>query len=101
VVSALPAYFTDFWRKLGGHDASSILVREDGGIVARNPPSVQALQPLAADSTLHQAILSGASGVFRNRSRLDGVNRVYAFRKVPDFPVYVAYGVSIDAALAA
>jgi len=60
----------------------------------RDPAGVDTL-PLGTANPLMKAIAKGDFGLNRGVDPLDGVDRIYAIRQVPDFPVYVAYGLSV------
>ncbi len=101
VVSIQPAYFIEFWRRIvASLDRSSmVLVRADGTVLAREPfPNYDAPR-LAPDSRLMRAISQADAGSYRGISPLDGVERLFAYRKVDGFPVYVGYGVALNDAL--
>jgi two-component system, NtrC family, sensor kinase len=54
------------------------------------PPNARLRRALAAE---HE------SGSFQAASGLDGVERLYAFRKVGHYPIFVTYGIGVDAVL--
>jgi two-component system NtrC family sensor kinase len=91
-----PGYFEDFYRSVtvGGGDVVT-LVRGDGAVLARTPP---VLDPAAYKpgrfTPLLAAAENAASGIMRKRSTIDGVERLYGYRKVGSYPVYVFYGLS-------
>jgi two-component sensor histidine kinase/CheY-like chemotaxis protein len=94
LVTASIGYLADFWDRVyanGNHVVA--LVRADGSILARYPPVANIPAPLPASAPLMQAIAKGDSGVFSAVSTLDGVDRVYGFSRVGDYPVYVSFGV--------
>jgi signal transduction histidine kinase len=91
-VAASPAYFSQFY-----HDAAppyahvAMLLRADGAVLAREP--VDTLMRLPAGDVLMQHIAEQpGGGVFRARLHMDGMDRTYAYRRVADYPVYVAFG---------
>ncbi|MFC7475384.1 HWE histidine kinase domain-containing protein [Dankookia sp. GCM10030260] len=99
-VALSPEYFTNFYAEAAppfGHAAA--LLRTDGIILARNPALAAGRDRLAPDSRLlRSAALGITRGMFTDISLLDGRPRVYAFRKVGTWPVYVSFGAD-DAAL--
>ena len=100
VVSVSPSYYTKFWQQLAIQDgAFGGMVRNDGAIIAREPPVSVDMLPLGAANPLMKAIAKGNFGLNRDVAPLDGVERIYAIRQVPDFPVYVAYGLSVSTIL--
>jgi hypothetical protein len=78
---------------------AAAMVRDDGAILARQPNADIPTLPLT--SPLMQAIATGDFGFYRGISSIDGRERLYGFRKISDYPVYVGYGVSVNVALRA
>ena len=94
VVSARPAYFSEFYRTVSEEKGfAASLVRSDGSLLIRYPalstPSI-----LARDSPFMQAIASNPDrGWFGGRGETDGVERFFAYQRVEGYPLYVAYGI--------
>jgi len=94
VVSARPAYFSEFYRTVSEEKGfAASLVRSDGSLLVRYPglstPSI-----LARDSPFMQAIASNPDrGWFGGRGETDGVERFFAYQRVEGYPLYVAYGI--------
>jgi two-component system, NtrC family, sensor kinase len=100
VVSALPSYLTEFWSAIAREPGNATLIRADGTILARMPAVTTIPSPLRVNNLLMQAMDQGKeAGGYRAVSPVDGVERLYAFRKVGDFPVYVGRGINLSAAL--
>ena len=91
-VAASPAYFARFYQQAApplSHLA--LLIRSDGAILAQQPGSASG--PLTPAGTLMQQIAEQpAGGTFRGRLMLDGIDRLYSYRKVDAYPVYVVFG---------
>jgi signal transduction histidine kinase len=101
VVSIRPPYFVQFWRNVISRlDRSAmLLVRADGAVLAREPfPNYEASK-LSPDSRLMRAITQADAGSYHAISPIDGVERIFAYRKVDRFPVYVGHGVAVEDAL--
>ncbi len=97
-VSADRSYFENFYKGIDPSLAHSvILVRADGAILAAEPPL--SLASLPVDSTLRAKIKLKASGAYTSRSRLDGIERIFAYHQIGAYPVYVRFGLSKAAAL--
>ena|GEM_PF-476968 len=98
-VSASPQYFQDFYTKLvdGSRDYTAGLVRTDGvGLVLYPEPAAgQRDQPLLNAFAEHPQ-----NGVFRVRSGIDGVDRLVAYDKLPNYPIYATVARSWDSILA-
>jgi signal transduction histidine kinase len=100
VVSVSPSYYTKFWQQVAiQNGAFGGMVRNDGAIVAREPPVSEDMLPLGVANPLMKAITKCNSGLNRDVVPLDGTERIYAIRQVPGFPVYVAYGLSVSTIL--
>jgi two-component system, NtrC family, sensor kinase len=99
VVSALQSYFVNFWGTSGSQNYTASLIRQDGIYIAHTPETT--LPGLPEPSPFMQAISANDHGGFRAVSIIDGYDRIYAFRKVSGFPLYVTYGISIGSVLQA
>jgi len=87
--------FVDYWNHAApSPDALISLTRDDGVILARNPP----LDPdkgtrISRQAPLWQAMMSGTEHmVMRGTSPVDGIERLAAFRRLERFPVNISYG---------
>jgi two-component system, NtrC family, sensor kinase len=94
VVSARPAYFSEFYRTISEDKRSAAsLVRSDGSLLVRYP-ALSAPSVLAQDSPFMQAIASNPDhGLFGGRGETDGIERFFAYERVEGYPLYVAYGI--------
>jgi two-component system NtrC family sensor kinase len=92
VVSIDESYFAEFHRTIreSTNDVMA-LVRGDGLILVRSPRRTPETQSYILPNFL-AAIAKSDSGVYRNRSTVDGVERINAFHKVGGYPLYVAFG---------
>ena len=98
-VSVDRGYFERFYESVEPtYDHSVVLVRDDGAILARVP--VSPLTDLPANSTLLQMIKTSPSGEYTKTSKIDGVERIFAYRKIGKYPVFVRFGISMQGALA-
>ena len=96
IVTAAQSQLVDQWRSiLPSDDDLAGLYRLDGAILARVPPVTQERQSLPASSRVLQAVQANAEGWVRSRSPIDGTSRITAYRSVPQFGVFVAYGVEL------
>jgi signal transduction histidine kinase len=99
-IAISPEYFTAFFAQVApdrGH--SAIVLDAAGNILARDPPQA-ATKPFPPTSKLMKAIGAAPQGWFWTASGVDGVERVYAYRKVGQYPFYVDFGLNKSAALA-
>ena len=95
-VSASPEFIASFYAKLvGERDDMMALVRSDGQFLARYPYSENVNLPPA--SWLTEAFSSQSPEKNRMVSGVDNIERVYAFRKLEGYPLYVVVGRSTAA----
>ncbi|MDE1904649.1 MAG: response regulator [Alphaproteobacteria bacterium] len=96
-----PAYFTKFYATVAEeHDSGTSLVRSDGILLARDPPAGEPVR-FAPNSSLMQAIHGDpVFGSFVGGAASDGTERLSAYERVGDFPVYVVAGVDRAAIVA-
>ena len=93
-IALSPEYFARFYADAAPdllHAAA--LIRLDGTVLAREPYR-EINAPLSPDSPLMQRLAAGeAQGLILGKSSLDGIERIYAFRRVEGYPVLVGFGV--------
>src|ERR1043166_8927268 len=109
-VSVSPEYFQDFYTKLvdGSRDYTAALVRTDGlGLVRYPVPAAGAHPhpaPAAGDPPDHNLLNAAAEravgGIFRARSAVDGVDRLAAYDRLPNYPIYATVARSWDSIVA-
>lgn len=100
VTSLQPDYFAKIYRPFmaSSRDSTSVL-RADGAVLARGPGPLHRSAVLSPSSSFMQAIQGGDQGLYRTTSQVDGIERIYGFRKLSPYPAYVTYGHSVDAIL--
>ena len=88
-------YFRGLFGKLkvGDHDALT-LVRADGTLVMRSPDATIG-RNLAA-TPIFQKIAAYPFGSFEYTAGIDGVERLYVYQEVGEYPLIMIYGVSLD-----
>ena len=94
VVSARPAFFSDFYRTVSQDKRfAASLLRSDGSLLVRYP-TLAAPSELTGGSPFMQAITNNPDrGLFWGRGETDGIARFYAYQQVEGYPLYVAYGI--------
>jgi signal transduction histidine kinase len=94
--------FTDFYRTLPlGEHAAIGVVDLEGRVILRQPEPTRWAGASVANGALMESIKSGKpADTVRMRSVLDQIERLYAYRLVPEFGLLVVAGISIDDALA-
>ena len=101
VLTVFTRYFTEVWAGSTPHpDALVSLVRTDGHFLARFPEIDREGLAIPSDAPLFTFLRSTDAGSYRAVSRTDGVDRVYAFRKLQRYPLVMIYGMSVSSALA-
>ena len=97
-VSVDPSYFETFYAGLLEPTQAASLVRADGAVLARNPAMKEVVESLPPDSGFMRAIARQPQyGVYRTRSLADGVERLIAYRRVGDYPLYASFQMSLSA----
>ena len=98
-VSVNPEYFEAFYAAIGETREDSVaLVRADGAVLARIPDTHRVEARMPGDGPLLRHIAARVhAGAYAGRSHIDGVERLFAYRRVGSFPVYVVYGLSRSA----
>lgn len=94
--------FTDFYRTLPlGPRASISVIDTEGRVILRQPEAQRFAGTSVAGGPLMEAMRRGeTSGMMVATSPLDGVERLVAYRLLPEFGVTVVAGIATDDALA-
>jgi len=95
-------HFQDFYTSLNLGSARSVALLDDKlRLVARYPEAPARLGKPIESPTLRQLFGEGRSeAVYSAVSAIDGVERMFALRKIGDYPLYVLVGWSTDDYLA-
>ncbi len=108
-IAVSPDYFEEFYGLLineeGVYYKGKVLtlVRDDGQVLLRYPPILGPLPRVTAPNAFLTAIArTPDGGVYANRSVIDADHplRIFAYRRVDGFPLYVVAGRSMSAILA-
>lgn len=96
------SYLRDFYAGLDlGPDGVIALLRDSGALLMRYPFVESAADADASRSTLFRAYLARpAQGLLRDRSPVDAVERLYAYRHSERYPIVVTAALSYDALMA-
>jgi diguanylate cyclase (GGDEF)-like protein/PAS domain S-box-containing protein len=74
---------------------------DDGRLILQRPVGLDQVNQAQENNPLHQRIVSGEKlGTMHLPAMADGVERVYAFQRIADYPLYVASGLAVDDYLA-
>jgi signal transduction histidine kinase/ActR/RegA family two-component response regulator len=92
-IALSPDYFARFFAEAAPPVAhAAVLMRVDGEVLAREP--ARGAMRLPPESPLIQAIKADpVGGLFRATSTVDGRERLYAYRRLGNYPLYVGFGV--------
>uniref|UniRef100_UPI0004CFFF4F ATP-binding protein n=1 Tax=Caballeronia sordidicola TaxID=196367 RepID=UPI0004CFFF4F len=95
-------YFADFYRDLSnGEPGMSVgLYRRDGGILVHEPPTRPGITHVRDPAFTSAMRNNELFGRVRIRSSIDGVERVVAFRRAGDYPLYVTSAIPTGAIFA-
>ena len=100
-VSAHQDYFVDFWRTTARLPGSAVtMFRSDGVLLATTGPTAQLLDRLPNSSVLMAHAKIADQGIFVSQSGITGIERVFGYKKLGHYPVYVAYTLTTDAVFA-
>src|SRR5712672_287357 len=101
-VSAKLSDFVGYYRTIVDlEDFLVTLVRSDGAVLARSPGDHLVGQILSLSSHFRQAIARNPkSGSYEGASELDGIERLFSYRELESYPVYVSVGLKRSAVIA-
>jgi len=82
---------------LGSNGVLAIRRSDNGKLVLRHPALPGAINHVQANNPVLLRVGTGElAGTIRDQGRFDGVERLYAFRRVGDYPFYVVAGVASE-----
>jgi len=101
VVSMDPQYFTRLYHQIDvGHHGVITLVGADGVARVRRTGDMDAMGEQVTGGKVYAAMLAQGSGTVEAVSKVDGRERIYAFQKLHDYPLFAAVGIDIEERLA-
>jgi signal transduction histidine kinase/ActR/RegA family two-component response regulator len=101
VVSLDPYYLSRFYESLDVGRGSILLVGLDGIIRARAPNGENFIGKSLAGDSMARIASGPAQGRFDAVSTLDGLDRIYTYRRLADYPLAVLVGLASDDVFAA
>ncbi|MDU3093314.1 MAG: ATP-binding protein [Bradyrhizobium sp.] len=97
VVSLDPEYLSSFYNSVDiGKNGHVTLVGTDGIVRARASAGPSAVGSSLAGSPIMANIEQKTSGSYITKSQIDGISRIYSFRRVKDQPLVVVVGQATD-----
>jgi PAS domain S-box-containing protein len=99
IASTDPDYFVRFWGTIIVEDGAVSLFRDDGIVLATTSPAAREAGRIPADAPILARIKDASVGMLTAHG-LDGVERLYTYMKLQNYPVYVSYGIALDAVFA-
>jgi len=95
VISAVAVdAFTDFFGRIAADPgAAASLLRADGMLLVRHGPAEPPIR-LPAEAPAMRAIAATESGTYRANAFADGIERLYAYSRVGELPLFVNIGVA-------
>jgi signal transduction histidine kinase/ActR/RegA family two-component response regulator len=96
VVSLDPYYLSRFYESIEIGNGSILLASADGFILARAPASDSIIGTELPADAREQLLESGRSGTSRIVGQIDGVERIYSFRRLEHYPLAVGVGIAVS-----
>jgi two-component system NtrC family sensor kinase len=102
IVSIAPEYFYNYYSSLPvTEDNSASLVRTDGAVLVRYPDVPGSPARLGQDSLFMRTVRASPDfGFVENRSAFDGMQRTFAYRKLPKYDVFISTSFANNAVVA-
>jgi diguanylate cyclase (GGDEF)-like protein/PAS domain S-box-containing protein len=86
---------------LGANGVITFRRSDNGQLAVRRPTRPEAVNQTLTNNPMHMRIEAGEkAGSIRYRAALDGVERIYAYQRIGDYPFYVAAGIAAEDYLA-
>ncbi len=101
ILSANPGYFANFFSTISrDENFSAILLRDDGSVLVRYPP-LPSPQVFSSETPVMRAITAEPDrGLFWGRGGIDGIERLFGYQRIGEYPLYVAFGIPRQGVLA-
>jgi two-component system NtrC family sensor kinase len=98
-VAVLPAYFEQFYARIGRSAGSYYaMVRDNGAFLARYPAQTDRTERLTSQSGLFRSIAQNPErSIYSARSQTDNIERRFGYRKLAGFPIYALAGTESSA----
>ena len=99
LASVPPTYFEDFFSRLASltsDGTTTTILRDDGAVLVRFPVSQRTLGAVS-ESFLARLRQAPDQGTYVGKSAIDGEDRRAAYRRLPQYPIYVLTSVTESA----
>lgn len=97
VVSMDPQYFTSLYHQIDvGQHGSISLVGIDGITRVRRTGNLDAMGESVVEGRVFQSMRQHQQGVIETTSSIDGRARIYAYQRLPQYPLYAAVGIDVE-----
>jgi diguanylate cyclase (GGDEF)-like protein len=83
-----------------GPDGAIALIRPDGVMLARKPYNAATVGQNFSGAKLFEELARADAGTYESLSAVDGLQRIYAYRRLPEAPLVVNVSRATDAVLA-
>ncbi|MCG6112857.1 MAG: ATP-binding protein [Paracoccus sp.] len=96
-------YLNDFYDALRRGEGGVVgILKDDGTVITRSPFNENYIGQVLTNTRLFNEMLPSAdAGVYQEKFVTDGVDRVTAYSRIPDFPLVIYVGISASERLAA
>jgi two-component system NtrC family sensor kinase len=94
IISANPGYFANFFSTISrDENFSALLLRDDGSVLVRYPP-LPSPRVFSSETPVMRAIAAEPDrGSFWGRGGIDGIERLFGYQRIGEYPLYVAFGI--------
>jgi signal transduction histidine kinase len=100
ITSLDPGYFTEFYKSVNlGTGSVTALVGSDGIIRARRTDNSSEIGQNIKQSVLFEKIAISSAGTYIGSNSVDSISRIYAYRRLKNYPLIVVVGISEESVL--
>ena len=86
---------------VGGNGVISLRRVDDSRLIVRRPERLELINQAVVNNPLHQRLAAGErQGTIRFRATIDGIERIYAFQRIEEYPLYLTTGLATSDYLA-
>src|SRR5438105_2068103 len=98
IISANPGYFANFFSTISrDENFSALLLRNDGSVLVRFPP-LPSPRVFSPEAPVMRAIAAEPDrGLFWGKGGIDGIKRLFGYQRIGEYPLYVAFGIPMQA----